>query len=95
MDPTTSLTVIFEVANQVLSMRPSGRVLLFLDGRNPGLYISLLLIDLFDLLLPYMAVRKQQASSIPQGQPGAIQLITFYQHSSGQKRVRVTTTARQ
>lgn len=51
IDPNTSLTVVFEVANQ-------------------------------------------QASSIPQGQPGAIQLITFYQHSSGQKRVRVTTTAR-
>ena len=40
-------------------------------------------------------VSNQQASNIPQGQPGAIQFITFYQHSSGQRRVRVTTIARQ
>lgn len=39
-------------------------------------------------------VSNQQASNIPQGQPGAIQFITFYQHSSGQRRVRVTTIAR-
>ena len=37
----------------------------------------------------------QQASSIPQGQMGCVQFITFYQHSTGQKRVRVTTIARQ
>ena len=37
----------------------------------------------------------QQASNIPQGQPGAMQFIAFYQHPSGQKRVRVTTIARQ
>ena len=40
-------------------------------------------------------VANQQSGSIPQGQPGAMQFITFYQHSSGQKRVRVTTIARQ
>lgn len=51
LDPSTSLAIIFEVANQ-------------------------------------------QANSIPQGQPGCLQFITFYQHSSGQKRVRVTTLAR-
>jgi protein transport protein SEC23 len=39
-------------------------------------------------------VSNQQAGSIPQGQPGAMQFITFYQHSTGQKRVRVTTIAR-
>lgn len=39
-------------------------------------------------------VSNQQASNIPQGQPGAVQFITFYQHTSGQKRVRVTTVAR-
>jgi protein transport protein SEC23 len=40
-------------------------------------------------------VSNQQASSIPQGQMGCLQFITFYQHSTGQKRVRVTTIARQ
>ena len=40
-------------------------------------------------------VANQQANNIPQGQPGAMQFITHYQHSSGQKRVRVTTIARQ
>lgn len=39
-------------------------------------------------------VSNQQASNIPQGQPGAMQFIAFYQHPSGQKRVRVTTVAR-
>ncbi|KAF7641826.1 hypothetical protein LDENG_00271030, partial [Lucifuga dentata] len=31
---------------------------------------------------------------IPQGGRGAIQFVTQYQHSSGQRRIRVTTTAR-
>ena len=42
-----------------------------------------------------VVVPLQQANAIPQGQPGAVQFISFYQHSSGQKRVRVTTVARQ
>ncbi|XP_011410444.1 PREDICTED: protein transport protein Sec23A-like isoform X2 [Amphimedon queenslandica] len=42
----------------------------------------------------FFEVCNQQAGNIPQGQPGAMQFITFYQHSSGQKRVRVTTIAR-
>ena len=36
----------------------------------------------------------QHASPIPQGRLSYIQFITQYQHSSGQKRVRVTTLAR-
>lgn len=42
-----------------------------------------------------MEVSNQQPGTIPQGQASALQFITFYQHSSGQKRVRVTTIARQ
>jgi protein transport protein SEC23 len=36
----------------------------------------------------------QHGAPIPQGGRGHIQFITQYQHSSGQKRVRVTTIAR-
>ena len=36
----------------------------------------------------------QHASPIPQGRLSYFQFITQYQHSSGQKRVRVTTLAR-
>ena len=52
-------------------------------------------IDPSTTLALLLEVANQQASNIPQGQPGAMQFITFYQHSSGQKRVRVTTIARQ
>lgn len=31
---------------------------------------------------------------VPQGGRGCVQFITQYQHSSGQKRIRVTTVAR-
>ena len=43
----------------------------------------------------FMEVSNQQTDGIPQGQLGCVQFITFFQHSSGQKRVRVTTVARQ
>lgn len=36
----------------------------------------------------------QHNAPIPQGGRGAIQFVTQYQHSSGQRRIRVTTTAR-
>lgn len=52
-------------------------------------------IDPSTTLTLLLEVANQQSSNIPQGQPGAMQFITFYQHSSGQKRVRVTTIARQ
>ena len=52
-------------------------------------------IDPATSLCVMFEVVNQQASAIPQGQPGAVQFITFYQHASGQKRVRVTTVARQ
>ncbi len=52
-------------------------------------------VDPTTTLCVVFEVVNQQASAIPQGQPGAVQFITFYQHSSGQKRVRVTTVARQ
>ncbi|XP_013192170.1 protein transport protein Sec23A isoform X2 [Amyelois transitella] len=35
-----------------------------------------------------------QHAAVPQGGRGCVQLITQYQHSSGQRRVRVTTVAR-
>jgi len=42
----------------------------------------------------YFEVVSQHNAPIPQGGRGFIQFITQYQHSSGQKRVRVTTIAR-
>lgn len=39
-------------------------------------------------------VVNQHAAPIPQGGRGCIQFITQYQHSSGQRRIRVTTIAR-
>lgn len=36
----------------------------------------------------------QHNAPIPQGGRGAIQFVTQYQHSSTQKRIRVTTIAR-
>lgn len=36
----------------------------------------------------------QHNAPIPQGGRGAIQYVTQYQHSSGQRRIRVTTVAR-
>lgn len=36
----------------------------------------------------------QHNAPIPQGGRGYLQFITQYQHSSGQRRVRVTTVAR-
>lgn len=42
----------------------------------------------------FFDVANQHNSGIPQGGRGCIQFITQYQHPSGQKRVRVTTIAR-
>ncbi|KAK9880508.1 hypothetical protein WA026_011747 [Henosepilachna vigintioctopunctata] len=42
----------------------------------------------------FFEVVNQHAAPIPQGGRGCIQFITQYQHSSGQKRIRVTTVAR-
>ncbi|XP_014666484.1 PREDICTED: protein transport protein Sec23A-like [Priapulus caudatus] len=42
----------------------------------------------------YFEVVHQHSAPIPQGGRGFIQFITQYQHPSGQKRVRVTTIAR-
>lgn len=42
----------------------------------------------------FFEVVNQHAAPIPQGGRGCIQLITQYQHSSGQRRIRVTTIAR-
>jgi protein transport protein SEC23 len=42
----------------------------------------------------YFEVVNQHNAPIPQGGRGYIQFITQYQHSSGQKRVRVSTVAR-
>ena len=36
----------------------------------------------------------QHNAPIPQGGRGAIQFVTHYQHSSTQRRIRVTTVAR-
>ncbi|XP_072929744.1 protein transport protein Sec23A isoform X1 [Epargyreus clarus] len=42
----------------------------------------------------FFEVVNQHAAPVPQGGRGCVQLITQYQHSSGQRRVRVTTIAR-
>ncbi|KAG8133097.1 putative Protein transport protein [Naja naja] len=42
----------------------------------------------------YFEVVNQHSSPIPQGGRGAIQFVTHYQHSSTQRRIRVTTVAR-
>ncbi|XP_045777055.1 protein transport protein Sec23A isoform X2 [Maniola jurtina] len=42
----------------------------------------------------FFEVVNQHAAPVPQGGRGCVQLITQYQHSSGQRRVRVTTVAR-
>jgi protein transport protein SEC23 len=39
-------------------------------------------------------VTNQHGAPIPQGGRGCIQFITTYQHANGQRRVRVTTVAR-
>lgn len=42
----------------------------------------------------FFEVVNQHAAPIPQGGRGCIQFITQYQHSNGQRRIRVTTIAR-
>lgn len=42
----------------------------------------------------FFEVVNQHGAPIPQGGRGCIQFITQYQHASGQRRVRVTTIAR-
>ncbi|XP_006824846.1 protein transport protein Sec23A [Saccoglossus kowalevskii] len=42
----------------------------------------------------FFEVVNQHSAPIPQGGRGCVQFITQYQHSSGQRRVRVTTLAR-
>lgn len=42
----------------------------------------------------FFEVVNQHTAPIPQGGRGCIQFITQYQHSSGQRRIRVTTIAR-
>ncbi|XP_052594547.1 protein transport protein Sec23A isoform X2 [Peromyscus californicus insignis] len=45
-------------------------------------------------LAMYFEVVNQHNALIPQGGRGAVQFLTRYQHSSGQRRIRVTTIAR-
>ncbi|XP_060117456.1 protein transport protein Sec23A [Heteronotia binoei] len=52
-------------------------------GLNPSTTLAL-----------YFEVVNQHNAPIPQGGRGAIQFVTQYQHSSGQRRIRVTTVAR-
>ncbi|CAK1550439.1 unnamed protein product [Leptosia nina] len=42
----------------------------------------------------FFEVVSQHAAPVPAGGRGCVQLITHYQHSSGQRRIRVTTVAR-
>uniref|UniRef100_A0A3Q4GFF7 Protein transport protein SEC23 n=1 Tax=Neolamprologus brichardi TaxID=32507 RepID=A0A3Q4GFF7_NEOBR len=51
-------------------------------------------LDPSTTLALYFEVVNQHNAPIPQGGRGAIQFVTQYQHSSGQRRIRVTTTAR-
>lgn len=45
-------------------------------------------------LATFFEVTNQHGAPIPQGGRGCLQFITSYQHASGQRRVRVTTVAR-
>ena len=45
-------------------------------------------------LATFFEVTNQHGAPIPQGGRGCVQFITTYQHASGQRRVRVTTLAR-
>ncbi|KAM4690679.1 protein transport protein Sec23A isoform 1-T2 [Rhinophrynus dorsalis] len=45
-------------------------------------------------LAVYFEVVNQHNAPIPQGGRGAVQFVTQYQHASGQRRIRVTTIAR-
>uniref|UniRef100_A0A3Q2CSC7 Protein transport protein SEC23 n=1 Tax=Cyprinodon variegatus TaxID=28743 RepID=A0A3Q2CSC7_CYPVA len=51
-------------------------------------------LDASTTMALYFEVVNQHNAPIPQGGRGAIQFVTQYQHSSGQRRIRVTTTAR-
>ncbi|KAG7277751.1 hypothetical protein CRUP_023039 [Coryphaenoides rupestris] len=51
-------------------------------------------LDQSTTLALYFEVVNQHNAPIPQGGRGALQFVTQYQHSSGQRRIRVTTIAR-
>uniref|UniRef100_A0A667XEQ0 Protein transport protein SEC23 n=1 Tax=Myripristis murdjan TaxID=586833 RepID=A0A667XEQ0_9TELE len=51
-------------------------------------------LDPSTTLALYFEVVNQHNAPIPQGGRGAVQFVTQYQHASGQRRIRVTTTAR-
>uniref|UniRef100_A0AAY4A3N8 Protein transport protein SEC23 n=1 Tax=Denticeps clupeoides TaxID=299321 RepID=A0AAY4A3N8_9TELE len=51
-------------------------------------------LDPSTTLALYFEVVNQHNAPIPQGGRGAVQYVTQYQHSSGQRRIRVTTIAR-
>ncbi|KAM8946061.1 protein transport protein Sec23B isoform 3-T3 [Pelodytes ibericus] len=51
-------------------------------------------VDPSTTLSVYFEVVNQHNAPIPQGGRGAVQFVTQYQHSSTQKRIRVTTIAR-
>lgn len=51
-------------------------------------------LDSSTTLAIYFDIVNQHNAPIPQGGRGAVQFVTQYQHSSGQRRVRVTTIAR-
>ena len=55
-------------------------------------HLTLLMCDR-QLIVVHICVLQHNAP-IPQGGRGYVQFITQYQHSSGQRRVRVTTVAR-
>ena len=55
--------------------------------RISGVYPNSTMAFFFDVV-------SQQASPLPQGGRGFVQFINTYQHSSGSKRMRVTTVAR-
>ncbi|XP_061407453.1 protein transport protein Sec23A-like [Lethenteron reissneri] len=51
-------------------------------------------LDSSTTLAIYFDIVNQHNAPIPQGGRGAVQFVTQYQHSSGQRRIRVTTIAR-
>uniref|UniRef100_A0AC11BIC3 SEC23 homolog A, COPII coat complex component n=1 Tax=Ovis aries TaxID=9940 RepID=A0AC11BIC3_SHEEP len=71
-------------------------------GLSPTTTLAIYFEVVNQILFPYRLFQNIEYSSlcsthnapIPQGGRGAIQFVTQYQHSSGQRRIRVTTIAR-
>ncbi|NXQ04681.1 SC23A protein, partial [Vidua macroura] len=81
--PTSSTAVALQECLSEKEIGTGGTCQWKICGLNPTTTLAL-----------YFEVVNQHNAPIPQGGRGAIQFVTQYQHSSGQRRIRVTTVAR-